>query len=86
MHANKHYLLLKITLVSVGFLSVESAELIRRIISLYPHCGNIGEVQVQVFTGEIHQKTYQKMHYEEAMKLIIAYTRTHLNNGGGMQC
>ena len=55
MHANEHYLLLKITLVSIGFLSVESAELIRRIISQYPHCGNVSEVQVQVFIGEIHQ-------------------------------
>jgi hypothetical protein len=56
VHANERYLLLKITLVSVGFLSVESVELIRWIISLYPHCGNTSEVQVQVFTGEIDQQ------------------------------
>lgn len=56
VHANEHYLLLKITLVSVDFLSVESAELIRRIISQYPHCRNISKLEVQVFIGAIHQQ------------------------------
>ena len=56
VHENERCLILKITLVSVGFLSVESAELIGRIISQYPHCGNISEVQMQVFTGEIPQQ------------------------------
>jgi hypothetical protein len=47
---------LKITHVSEGFLSVESAELIRRIISQYPHCGNISKLEVQVFIGAEHQQ------------------------------
>lgn len=56
MHANEHYLLLKITPVSEGFISVGSAELISRIISQYPHCGNVSKLEVQVFIGAIHQQ------------------------------